>query len=169
MTTALTLKSVLATAAMLFTPAGGYHGHYCPWGRRRRSVSARRSRTSRRRPSATWPGAIPPTARTPAQYDGPRPFAFEEPYVDAQHDGHYDPGDPFVDCNRDGRWDGNLLGGGGNTPRFFDHVADPVTARAIVVVQRPPDDRRRGRRPGGPVQRLPAADPRQGRARTATA
>jgi len=25
--TAIALKSVLAAAAMLFTPAGGYHGH----------------------------------------------------------------------------------------------------------------------------------------------
>ena len=48
-------------------------------------------------------------------------------------DGHFDLGDPFIDCNHDGRWDGNLLGGGANTPRFYDHVADPVGARAMVV------------------------------------
>jgi len=24
-------------------------------------------------------------------------------------------------CNHDGRWDDNLLGGGANTPRFYDH------------------------------------------------
>ncbi len=65
--------------------------------------------------------------------------------MDLKHDGHYDgptdvtnpsgvfPGDPYVDCNHDGRWDGNLLGGGSSTPRFFDKVADPVTARAMVV------------------------------------
>jgi hypothetical protein len=47
--------------------------------------------------------------------------------------GHYQLGDPFVDCNGNGRWDGILLGGGGNSPRFATTVADPVTARALVV------------------------------------
>jgi hypothetical protein len=69
-------------------------------------------------------------------FTGARQFAFEEPYVDLQHDGHFDPGDPYSDCNGNGRWDGNLLGGGGNTPRFYDHVADAVTARALVVAGR---------------------------------
>jgi hypothetical protein len=130
--TGSTLKSALAAAAMLFTPAGGYHGHYAH-GR------AAQFRAGAAVESITPPafghvaGGDPANCAHPAQYDGPRPFAFEEPYVDAQHDGHYDLGDPFVDCNHDGRWDGNLLGGGGNTPRFFDHVADPVTARAMVV------------------------------------
>ncbi len=66
-------------------------------------------------------------------FTGPRPFAFEEPYTDTNHNGHYDLGEPFLDCNHNSRWDGNLLGGGGNTPRFYDHVADPVGARALVV------------------------------------
>jgi hypothetical protein len=66
-------------------------------------------------------------------FTGPRYFAFEEPYIDQQGDGHYDPGDPFLDCNHDGRWDGNTLGGGSGAPRYYDHVADPVGARAIVV------------------------------------
>lgn len=66
-------------------------------------------------------------------FTGPRAFAFEEPYVDLKGSGHYDLGDPFLDCNANGRWDGNLLGGGSDTPRFYDHVADPVTARALVV------------------------------------
>ena len=62
-----------------------------------------------------------------------RYFAYEEPYIDEQHDGHYDLGDPFIDCNHDGRWDGNTLGGGGNAPRYYDHVADQVGARALVI------------------------------------
>jgi hypothetical protein len=66
-------------------------------------------------------------------YNGKRRFAFEEPYVDQKHDGHYDPGDPYVDCNHDGRWDGNTLGGGGNSPRYYDHVADQIGARALVI------------------------------------
>ena len=72
-------------------------------------------------------------AATDGAFSGVRYFGFEEPYVDEQHDGHYDPGDPFIDCNHDGRWDGNTLGGGGNAPRYYDHVADPVGARALVV------------------------------------
>ena len=68
-----------------------------------------------------------------ALFTGPRPFAFTEPYRDLQNPGHFDLGDPFLDCNHNGRWDGNFLGGGSNTPRYYDHVADPVGARAIVV------------------------------------
>ncbi len=68
-----------------------------------------------------------------AQYSGVRRFAFEEPYADQQGSGHYDLGDPYLDCNTNGRWDGNYLGGGADSPRFYDHVADPVGARAMVV------------------------------------
>jgi hypothetical protein len=68
-----------------------------------------------------------------AQYSGVRRFAFEEPYTDQQGSGHYDLGDPYLDCNGNGRWDGNYLGGGADSPRFYDHVADPVGARAMVV------------------------------------
>src|SRR5207237_8301570 len=39
-----------------------------------------------------------------AAFNGPRKFAFEEPYIDQQQAGHYDLGDPFLDCNHDGRW-----------------------------------------------------------------
>jgi hypothetical protein len=122
----------LAAAAMLFTPAGGYQGHYAHGPAAQFRAGAAVANVS---PPAFGhvPGGDPADCAHSAQYSGPRKFAFEEPYVDANHDGHYDPGDAFVDCNHDGRWDGNLLGGGGNTPRFFDHVADPVTARATVV------------------------------------
>lgn len=67
------------------------------------------------------------------QFDGPRKFAFEEPYKDLQGSGHFDAGDPYVDCNGNGRWDGNFLGGGSDSPRLYDHVADKVGARAMVV------------------------------------
>jgi hypothetical protein len=70
---------------------------------------------------------------TTGTYNGARPFAFTEPYIDVAGLGHYTPGDPFLDCNGNGRWDGNLLGGGSGTPRFYTKVADPVTARAFVV------------------------------------
>ncbi len=75
----------------------------------------------------------PADCPAPPSYDGPRKFAFEEPYQDQQSSGHYDPGDPFMDCNGNGRWDGNLLGGGAGAPRFYDHVADQIGARAMVV------------------------------------
>ncbi len=126
-----TLTGVLAAAALL-TPAGGYHGHYV-------HGSAAPFRVGAAVQSIAPPafgrvaGGDRANCAHPAAYDGPRPFAFEEPYVDAQHDGHYDPGDPYIDCNGDGRWDGNLIGGGNNNPRFYDRVADPVTARATVI------------------------------------
>jgi hypothetical protein len=126
------VKAVLAAAAMLLTPAGGYHGHYVhgPAAQFRAGAAG----TSITPPTfGHAPGGDPANCAHPASYDGAREFAFEEPYVDAGHDGHYDPGDPFIDCNHNGRWDGNLLGGGSNTPRYFDHVADPVTARATVI------------------------------------
>ena len=72
-------------------------------------------------------------------YNGPRRFAFEEPYVDeggqfgGTPTGHYDLGDPYLDCNDDGRWDGNFIGGGSNTPRYYSNVADQLGARAMVV------------------------------------
>ena len=57
-------------------------------------------------------------AGTPLEqvYNGPRPFAFEEPYIDLQGAGHYVLGDPFIDCGHNGRWDGNFIGGGTTTP-----------------------------------------------------
>ncbi|MEA2427416.1 MAG: hypothetical protein QOF37_1044, partial [Thermoleophilaceae bacterium] len=66
-------------------------------------------------------------------FDGPRKWAFTEPYKDQQGSGHFDQGDPYLDCNQNGRWDGNLIGGGSSTPRFYTASADPVTSRALVV------------------------------------
>jgi hypothetical protein len=78
--------------------------------------------------SADCGGALDSTV-----YTGIRLFAFEEPYVDQKATGHYDLGDPYLDCNADGRWDCNFIGGGGNAPRYYSRVADPVGARAMVV------------------------------------
>jgi hypothetical protein len=69
----------------------------------------------------------------PADYTGVRHFAFEEPYIDQHGTGTFQPGDPYIDCNGNSRWDGILLGGGADSPRFATTVADPVTARALVV------------------------------------
>ncbi len=75
----------------------------------------------------------PANCASPTAYTGKRYFAFEEPYIDQKNDGHFDPGDPYIDCNHDGRWDGDTLGGGANSPRFYNHVADQVGARAVVI------------------------------------
>ncbi|HEY8739873.1 MAG TPA: hypothetical protein VIN56_04720 [Candidatus Dormibacteraeota bacterium] len=93
------------------------------------------------------PGFTDPANCIPAAdsaFPGKRLFAFTEPYVDAMNSGHWDPGDPpWMDCPvpswepsgpaPDLRWDGNYIGGGSNAPRFYDYVADPLTARAMVV------------------------------------
>jgi hypothetical protein len=75
-----------------------------------------------------------------AVYDGPRQFAFEEPYIDSDGSGDFSylpsGGDglapePFCDANGNGRWDGIYSSGG------VDHLAkdvhDPIDARAIAV------------------------------------
>jgi hypothetical protein len=77
------------------------------------------------------PADCPPA--DPGAFTGPRAFSFMEPYNDQDGSGHFDFGEPFVDCNANERWDGNYLGGGSNTPRYYTTVADPVTARAFVV------------------------------------
>ncbi len=124
-------KTALALAALL-TPAGGYHGPYHHGAAAHFRVGAAvESFSPPLRGQA--PGGDPADCDHTGSFDGPRQFAYEEPYVDVNHNGHYDPGEPYDDCNHDSRWDGNLLGGGANTPRFFDRVADPVTARAMAV------------------------------------
>ncbi len=75
----------------------------------------------------------PSNCSAPASFNGVRRFAFEEPYRDDQQLGHFASGDAYVDCNGNGRWDGIVLGGGADTPRFASAVADDVTARALVV------------------------------------
>ena len=92
----------------------------------------------------------PSDCAAPPTYNGPRKWAFMEPYEDADHtdppdplnpgppqqipkNGHYDYGENYMDCNGNGRWDGNFIGGGGGGTRYYDKVADPPSARAIVV------------------------------------
>ncbi len=117
------------------TPAGGFRGPYVHGPAARFRVGA--AVTDFSPPLAGHAaGGDAANCKSPAAFNGARLFAFEEPYVDLQRSGHFDPGDPYTDCNGNGRWDGNLLGGGDNTPRFYDHIADPVTARALVVAGR---------------------------------
>ena len=84
-------------------------------------------------PLAGKPAHDPALCTSNPAYNGPHVFSLEEPYIDAAHTGTYEPGDPYVDCNGNGRWDGIILGGGANSPRFASMVADPITARAIAV------------------------------------
>jgi hypothetical protein len=127
-------KALAVAISALLTPAGGYHGPFAQPHRvaQFRVGAASVSFTPPLRGKA--PGGDPADCAHPAgAFTGPRQFAFEEPYTDLQHDGHFDAGDPFKDCNGNGRWDGNLLGGGSDNPRFYDHVADQVGARALVA------------------------------------
>jgi hypothetical protein len=142
---ALAAKAATLALSALMSPAGGFHGHY-HHGRPARFRVGAAVGDFTPPPSGQAPAGYEPVGcPAPSAYNGPRQFAFEEPYADLQHEGHYQgppdptspssasPGDPYSDCNGNGRWDGNLLGGGSHTPRFYDHVADPVTARAMVV------------------------------------
>ncbi len=129
--------AALAAVSWLLTPAGGWHGRLeHEAGAAFRVGAAVQSITP---PRFGTPGLRDGSACQPSgfiTFTGPRPFAFEEPYTDTNGNGHYDPGEPYADCNHDLRWDGNLLGGGSSSPRFYDHVADQVSARALVVSAR---------------------------------
>jgi hypothetical protein len=121
-----------AAAALALTPAGGFAGPAAHGAAARFAVGA--ATASITPPLAGHaPGGDPANCAHSPLALGARPFAFEEPYTDLNHNGHYDAGEPFTDCNGNARWDGNLLGGGGNDPRFFNRVADSVSARAMVV------------------------------------
>jgi hypothetical protein len=125
-------KAAALAVSALLTPAGGYHGpyHHGPAAPFRVGAAVESFSPPL---SGRAPGGDPADCDHTGRFDGPREFAFEEPYIDLNHDGHYDPGEPYDDCDHNSRWEGNLLGGGANTPRFFDRVADPVTARAMAV------------------------------------
>jgi hypothetical protein len=127
----LTAKA-LAALSLLFTPAGGYHGAALTHHQGR----AAHFQVGAALQSITPPRSVkndPANCAGAAAFTGPRHFAFIEPYTDSNHNGHFDPGEPYLDCNHNSRWDGNLLGGGSDDPRYFTHVADPATARAMVV------------------------------------
>jgi hypothetical protein len=123
--------ALAAVLGLLATPAGGYHGKYDHGTAAQFKVGA--AVTSFTPPLRGKLANDPSQCAGASAFTGKLIFAFTEPYTDAKSDGHYDSGDPYLDCNHDSRWDGNLLGGGTNTPRFYDHVADQVGARAMVV------------------------------------
>ena len=77
-------------------------------------------------------------AACPASMNGPRPFAFEEPYVDVNASGYFDYGDPasntasepYCDANHNGRYDGIYVSSGTNQLAALVH--DPIDARAVA-------------------------------------
>ena len=80
---------------------------------------------------------------TDALFPGQRLFGFTEAYRPSGGATNWNIGNLWQDCPvpawepsgplPDLRWNGNYIGGGSNAPRFYDHVADPLTARAMVV------------------------------------
>src|SRR5436305_15273624 len=50
----------------------------------------------------------------PPTFDGPRAFAFDEPYTDTNGDGRFDYPEPYCDANANGRYDGIYSAGGGD-------------------------------------------------------
>lgn len=124
-------KSLLALGLAL-TPAGGWHGAVPHGTAASFRVGAAVADFSP--PLAGHaPGDDPANCNHSSLFNGPRPFAFEEPYVATGGATTYAAGDVYADCDGNLRWEGNLLGGGDSTPRFYTRVADPVTARALVV------------------------------------
>ncbi|MDQ6914543.1 MAG: hypothetical protein M3155_01875 [Actinomycetota bacterium] len=77
-------------------------------------------------------------ALCPPGLDGPRPFAFEEPYKDVNGNGRFDYGDPaagtppepYCDANHNGRYDGIWLSSGTNQMAALVH--DDIDARAVA-------------------------------------
>ena len=77
-------------------------------------------------------------ALCPPGLDGPRPFAFEEPYTDLNGNGRFDYGDPatgapqepYCDANHNGRYDGIFVSSGVNQLAAVVH--DPIDVRAVA-------------------------------------
>jgi hypothetical protein len=65
-------------------------------------------------------------------YDGPRVFAFQEPYTDMMGTGFYEAGDPYCDANKNHNYDGMFLAGGAGSNRQPSHILDRISAEAVV-------------------------------------
>src|SRR3954451_8078313 len=87
-------------------------------------------------PAASSAGATPAAfASCPSSMNGPRRWAFDEPYVDADGSGDFNYPDgvpePYCDANHNGRWDGIYISGGVDHPAGIVH--DPIDARALAI------------------------------------
>src|SRR5438132_3953685 len=82
---------------------------------------------------------VPACGTSPAQvaqlWPGPRPFAFEKPYVDAYGLGRYAPGDPYCDADHTGRYEAPYLAGGSGQNHWPTTVeaGNGPAAQAIVL------------------------------------
>ncbi|MEA2435513.1 MAG: hypothetical protein QOF65_69 [Thermoleophilaceae bacterium] len=63
--------------------------------------------------------------------NGPRVFAFEEPYIDTSGDGRFNYPEQYCDANNNGRYDGIYSSGGVDS--LATRVHDPIDARAIAI------------------------------------
>jgi hypothetical protein len=75
------------------------------------------------------------TAQVAQLWPGPRPFAFEKPYVDEYGLGRYAPGDPYCDADHTGRFEAPYLAGGSGQNRWPTAVegGNGPAAQAIVL------------------------------------
>jgi hypothetical protein len=120
---------VLAVLGLAAAPANGAPSY---------SVGAARVETTPPAYSPTQDAAAFPGCDT-STFNGPRQFAFEEPYTDTDGSGSFSypasegglTPEPFCDANGNGRWDGIYISGG------VDHLAmdvhDPLDARAVAI------------------------------------
>jgi hypothetical protein len=67
----------------------------------------------------------------PSGLDGPRAFAFNEPYQDTSDDKRFNYPEPYCDANGNGRYDGIYSSGGVDT--LATKVHDPIDARAVAI------------------------------------
>ncbi|MEA2458615.1 MAG: hypothetical protein QOC95_1587, partial [Thermoleophilaceae bacterium] len=80
------------------------------------------------------PGADDPSefASCPAAvYNGPRAFAYDEPYTDVSGDRRFNYPEPYCDANGNGRYDGIYSSGGVDS--LATRVHDPIDARAVAL------------------------------------
>ena len=93
------------------------------------------------RPAAGDPNGF--AARCPpAVFSGPRAgkpvWADDEPYIDLDSNGQYDPGEPYCDANGNGRHDQIYTSGAAlGHPVPATAVHDPIEARAVAVSDGP--------------------------------
>jgi hypothetical protein len=71
------------------------------------------------------------SATCPPGLDGPRVFAFNEPYGDLNGNKRFDYGEPYCDANHNGRYDGIYSSGG--VDALATRVHDAIDARAIAI------------------------------------
>jgi hypothetical protein len=77
------------------------------------------------------------TPNCPPGLDGPRAFAFDEPYRDMPQppdgatNGRFDYGEPYCDANHNGRYDGIYSSGGVDS--LATRMHDKIDARAIAI------------------------------------